>query len=59
MMRVVGGLVVAVIALEEGTRFVSNIVGCEPGEVHVGMPVELQIEAVDEEMKLPLFRPAK
>jgi len=46
------------IELEEGTRIVSNIVGCEPDAVFIGMPVTLSIENVDEEMKLPLFRPA-
>jgi uncharacterized OB-fold protein/acyl dehydratase len=48
-----------VIELEEGTRIVSNIVGCDPAEVRIGMAVELTIENVDEQMKLPLFRPAR
>ncbi len=48
--------VAALIELGEGTRIVSNVVGCDPDEVHIGMPVELSIENVDEEMKLPLFR---
>ena len=47
------------IELQEGTRLVSNVVGCDPSEVQIGMPVELSIEHVDEEMKLPLFRPVK
>ncbi len=51
-------LAVAVIDLEEGTRIVSNVVGCAPDEVHVGMPVRASVEAVDDELKLPLFRPA-
>jgi uncharacterized OB-fold protein/acyl dehydratase len=50
-------LVCAVIELDEGTRIVSNVVGCAPGAVHIGMPVKLSIEPVDDEMKLPLFRP--
>jgi uncharacterized OB-fold protein len=50
-------LAVALIDLEEGTRIVSNVVGCKPEEVHIGMPVRLSIENVDEELKLPLFRP--
>ena len=52
-------LAVAVIDLEEGTRIVSNVVGCDPDEVHIGMPVRASIEHVDEELKLPLFRPAR
>jgi len=52
-------IAVGLIDLEEGTRVVSNVVGCALDEVHIGMKVELSIENVDEEMKLPLFRPAK
>lgn len=48
----------AVIELEEGTRIVSNVVGIDPAQIRIGMPVTLSIENVDEEMKLPLFRPA-
>jgi uncharacterized OB-fold protein/acyl dehydratase len=51
-------LPIAVIDLEEGTRIVSNVVGCKPEDVHIGMKVRLSIENVDEELKLPLFRPA-
>jgi uncharacterized OB-fold protein/acyl dehydratase len=51
-------LPIAVIDLEEGTRIVSNVVGCKPEDVHIGMKVVLSIENVDEELKLPLFRPA-
>ena len=51
-------IVAAVIELEEGTRLVSNIAGIEPADIRIGMPVRLSIEAVDDEMKLPLFRPA-
>ncbi|RMF20300.1 MAG: OB-fold domain-containing protein, partial [Deltaproteobacteria bacterium] len=46
------------VELEEGTRLVTNLVGCDPADARIGMPVELVVENVDEEMKLPLFRPA-
>ena len=52
-------LVCALIELDEGTRIVSNLVGCAPSDVRIGMPVGLSIEPVDDEMKLPLFRPAR
>ena len=52
-------LVCVVVELAEGTRIVSNLVGCEPKEVRIGMPVQVSIENVDDEMKLPLFRPVK
>jgi uncharacterized OB-fold protein len=51
-------IAVGLIDLEEGTRIVSNVVGCELDEVHIGMMVELSIENVDDELKLPLFKPA-
>jgi len=51
-------LTVGVIELEEGTRLVTNIVGIEHKDVKIGMPVKLSIEYVDDEMQLPLFRPA-
>ena len=41
-------LPVAVIDLEEGTRIVSNVVGCKPEDVHIGMKVQLSIENVDD-----------
>jgi uncharacterized OB-fold protein len=52
-------LVCAVVQLEEGTRIVSNLVGIDPKDVRMGMPVKVSIESVDETLKLPLFRPAK
>jgi uncharacterized OB-fold protein/acyl dehydratase len=51
-------LVCAVIELAEGTRIVSNVVGCDPGDVKIGMRVQLSLEKVDESMTLPLFKPA-
>jgi uncharacterized OB-fold protein/acyl dehydratase len=50
-------LAVAVIDLDEGTRFVSNIVDCDPGEVQIGMRVEMKMETVDDDWSLPVFRP--
>lgn len=49
--------VVAVIRLEEGPYFHSNVVGCAPDAVEVGMPVTVQFEEIDEGAWLPLFRP--
>ena len=50
--------VVAVIELDEGIRYVGNVVDIEPEEVEVGMRVIASIELVDDEMKLPVFRRA-
>lgn len=51
-------LIVGLIELEEGTRLVSNVVGCGPEDVHVGMPVRLSLEEVPGGQTLPFFRPA-
>jgi uncharacterized OB-fold protein/acyl dehydratase len=51
-------LVAALIELVEGTRLVSNVIGVDPAAVRIGMPVRVSIEAVDDGLKLPLFRPA-
>ena len=51
-------LLCAVIALGEGTNIVSNIVGCEPADVHIGMKVKGAVEQVDEKTMLPQFYPA-
>ena len=50
--------VVALVELEEGTRLISNVVGAEPAEVYVGMPVAAEFVAVDDELTLPQFRVA-
>jgi uncharacterized OB-fold protein/acyl dehydratase len=51
-------LVVALVELEEGTRLVSNIVGVDAHEVRVGMDVEVEFVAFDDELTLPQFHPA-
>jgi uncharacterized OB-fold protein len=48
--------VVGLIELEEGPRLISNVVGCEPEEVEIDMPVRLRFEAAGDFM-LPRFEP--
>lgn len=48
--------VVALIELAEGPRLISNIVGCAPGEVEVGMAVRVQFER-EGDFTLPRFIP--
>ena len=48
----------AVIALEGGPHFISNIVACRPEAVWCDMPVELTWEDVNESVSLPKFKPA-
>lgn len=49
---------IVLVELEEGTRLVSNLVGVDPADAEIGMPVEVAFTRVDPELVLPLFRPA-
>jgi len=51
--------VVAVVELEEGVRMVTNIVGCAPDEVSIGMAVEVFFDDVAPEVTIPRFKPSK
>jgi uncharacterized OB-fold protein len=53
------GYIVALVELEEGTRLVSNLVGVDAAEVRIGMAVEVAFVAVDPDLTLPMFRPAR
>ena len=50
-------LAVGLIELEEGTRLVANVIGVEPGDIRVGMPVEVEWVDHDADLSLPAFRP--
>ncbi len=49
--------ITAVIELEDGPHFLSNIIGCEPDEVECDMPVEVAWEDITREFSLPKFKP--
>jgi uncharacterized protein len=49
--------VIAHVTMDEGPRMISNLVGCDPAEVEVGMPVEVTFEDVTDELTLYHFRP--
>ena len=50
--------VIAIVELDEqpGLRFTTNVVGCDPEAVHIGMPVEVTFEPAGEAWA-PVFRP--
>ncbi len=50
-------LAVGLIELEEGTRLVANVVGIDPGEIAVELPVEVEFVDHDEGLTLPAFHP--
>lgn len=49
---------VAVVELEEGPRLISNVVGCAPEALAVGMPLVVVFDDVAPDLTLPKFRPA-
>jgi uncharacterized OB-fold protein len=49
--------VVALVTLEEGPVMMTNIVGCDPERVRIGMAVEATFEDWTEEISVPKFRP--
>ena len=50
--------VLAIVELAEGVRLMTNVTGCPPEGVRIGMPVEVVFEDVTPEITLPKFRPA-
>lgn len=52
---------IAVVTLEEGPRMMTNVVDCAqtPEALVLDMPLEVIFEDMDNEITLPLFRPAK
>lgn len=54
--------VLAYVALEEGPQLMTNIVGCDPADVHIGMAVEVEFSDVESggdegPAAVPRFRP--
>jgi uncharacterized OB-fold protein len=50
--------VLAYVRLEEGVQVLTNIVGCPPEAVRIGLPVVATFEDVDDTVSIPRFRPA-
>jgi uncharacterized protein len=48
--------VVALVTLEEGPQMMTNIVGCPPEQVSIGMPVEVIFEDWTDSISIPKFR---
>ncbi len=49
--------VIAHVTMDEGPRMISNVVGCDPSDVFIGMPVEIVFDDVTPELTLYRFRP--
>lgn len=50
-------IVLAWIDLPEGIRMQSNIIGCNPDDVFIGMEVEVVFKKANDEISLPYFTP--
>lgn len=50
--------VLAYVELEEGVRLLTNVVGCTPDEVEIGMPVQAEFADPEALIAIPRFRPA-
>jgi uncharacterized OB-fold protein len=50
-----GPYVVALVELAEGVRVMSNVVGCPPEDVAVGMPVSVTWHPLSDGRHLPMF----
>ncbi|HWP58139.1 MAG TPA: Zn-ribbon domain-containing OB-fold protein [Candidatus Acidoferrales bacterium] len=50
--------VVAWVDLEEGPRMITNVIGCAPDDVKIGMKVAVVFERAAKDLWLPKFRPA-
>ena len=49
--------VLAYVTLDEGPQMLTNVVGCKPDEVQIGMAVEVTFEDVNEDIAIPRFKP--
>ena len=50
------GHIYAIVQLEEGPKIPSGIVGCEPEEVYVDMPVSVAFDVITEDFTLVKFQ---
>ncbi|MGH7932661.1 MAG: Zn-ribbon domain-containing OB-fold protein [Candidatus Binataceae bacterium] len=49
--------VIALVTLEEGPTMMTNIIGCSPETIEIGMPVKVTFERWTEEISIPKFQP--
>ena len=52
-------IVIALVELEEGVRMLGELVDVAADAVHIGMPVEVALTRIDDELTLPYWRPRK
>lgn len=52
-------LVAVLVDLEEGVRVMSNLVGVEPADVRIGMPVQVAFASTADDLAVPVFEPVE
>ena len=52
-----GPYVLALVELDEGVKLFTNIVGCDPFDVTIGMEVEVTFVKANAEISVPFFKP--
>ena len=52
-------IILAWVDLPEGIRMTTNLVDCDPGDVEIGMALEVVWRDINDEISLPFFRPAR
>ncbi len=50
--------ILALVELEEGVQVLTNLVGCAPEDVRIGMPVVVTFEDVNNQVSIPRFAPS-
>ena len=50
-------LVAVLVDLDEGVRVMSNLVGVEPADVRIGMPVRVAFAPTADDLAVPVFEP--
>jgi uncharacterized protein len=50
-------IVIALVELEEGVRMLGELLDVAPDEVQIGMPVEIALTRIDDDLTLPYWRP--
>lgn len=50
-------IILAWVDLPEGIRMQTNIIDCDPDDVHIGQEVEVVFKNVTDDITLPYFRP--
>jgi hypothetical protein len=51
--------VVALVELDEGVRMLGELIDVDPARVAVGMPVEIALKRIDDELTMPNWRPTQ